>query len=220
MILNSPGNQILSNLDTQEYRNVVDLIERAILATDLDLFFKNKRHFTENINNFTDVFKTTDNKYMFMAMLMTLCDLNAISKPWPLQRETAELVSREFFTQGDIEKHIFNEKPMDMFNREKRDELPKMQVEFINLICQPIYTQFERIFNGDFPYRDYMLINKFNWLRLASESEHLKDWAASQQEQFLRELEKMKGVDVNALQQEAYEAYEAYEANERKEQNC
>lgn len=219
MILNSPGNQILSNLNTQEYEKVVQLIEHAILATDLAVFFKNKHRFIDNISNLTEAFKSTDNKFMFMAMLMTLCDLNAISKPWPLQREIAVLVSQEFFSQGDIEKHIFNVKPMDMFNREKIDELPKMQVDFINSICQPIFVQMARIFNGDhsFSYRDHVLINKFNWLRMAFESKQLKDWAATQLEQFVRELKEMNGVDVNALQQEAYEAYEAYE---KKERNC
>ena len=218
MILNSPGNQILSNLNTQEYENVVKLIEHAILATDLAIFFKNKHRFIDNIQSLSDAFKSTDNKFMFMAMLMTLCDLNAISKPWPLQREIAELVSQEFFSQGDIEKHIFNVKPTDMFNREKIDELPKMQVDFINSICQPIFCHFAQIFNGDFAYRDHVLINKLNWLRLAFESEQLKDWAGDQLEQFIRELKETTNVDVNALQRKAAEEFEKYE--KKREGNC
>ncbi|XP_041076086.1 cGMP-specific 3',5'-cyclic phosphodiesterase-like isoform X1 [Polyodon spathula] len=40
MILNSPGNQILSGLSLEEYRTTLKMIERAILATDLALYMK------------------------------------------------------------------------------------------------------------------------------------------------------------------------------------
>lgn len=78
---------------------MVKLIEHAILATDLAFFFKNKHRFIDNIHSLTDAFKTGENKFMFMAMLMTLCDLNAISKPWNLQRQIAEKVTQEFYAQ-------------------------------------------------------------------------------------------------------------------------
>ena len=104
-----------------------------------------------------------------------------------------------------------------MFDREKIDELPKMQVDFINVICQPIFVHFHVIFNGDFAYRDHVLINKFNWLRLALESEQLKDWAGEQLEQFLRELKEMRSIDVNALQLEAAEEFDKYE---KRRANC
>ena len=210
MILNSPGNQILSNLNTQEYENVVKLVEHAILATDLAIFFRNKYRFIDNINSLTDAFKTSENKFMFTAMLMTLCDLNAICKPWSLQRKIAEKVTQEFFTQGDIEKHIFNVKPIDMFNREKIAELPKMQIDFINSICQPIIVHFHKIFDYEFVYRDYLIINKLNWLRLAFESDQLKDWAGTQLESLAKELQAMN-IDVHAIQQEANLQFDDYE---------
>jgi len=211
MILNSPGNQILSNLNSQEYEKVVKLVEDAILATDLAFFFKNKNRFI-NIKNLTDVFSTPENKSIFTAMLMTLCDLNAISKPWPMQRTIAEKVSQEFFTQGDIEKHIFNVKPIDMFNREKINELPRMQLDFINGICQPIFVHFYKIFEGKFEYRDFVLINKYNWLRMAYESESLKEWATKQMDLFKQELIEMN-VDVDKIRQEADLQFDQYENN-------
>lgn len=194
------------------------MIDHAILATDLAFFFKNKRPFFDNVSDLTDAFGTTDNKFMFMAMLMTLCDLNAISKPWPLQRKIAEKVSQEFFSQGDIEKHIFNVKPTDMFNRDKISELPKMQVDFINGICQPIFVQFYKIFDGDFVYRDNVLVNKFNWLRLAKESEPLGNWADTQIENFIKELKEMN-IDADAIQEEANLQFIDCEMNEINENN-
>ncbi|KAK4336633.1 hypothetical protein RND71_043745 [Anisodus tanguticus] len=205
-ILNSPGNQILSNLKPQEYENVVNLVEQAILATDLAFFFKNKYRFIDNIKDLSQAFQTSENKCMFMAMLMTLCDLNAISKPWPLQRKIAEKVTQEFFTQGDIERQIFNVKPMDMFNREKISELPRMQIDFINSICQPIFIHFYKIFDGQFPYRNYVLINKYNWLKLADQSDQLKDWAGTQLELFDEELKEI-GLSTEDIEKEGSSLY-------------
>ena len=59
---------------------------------------------------------------------MTLCDLAAITKPWPIQKKIARLVSAEFFYQGDLEKKHLKIQPIDMMNREKMDKLPAMQV--------------------------------------------------------------------------------------------
>ncbi|KFM80007.1 Dual 3',5'-cyclic-AMP and -GMP phosphodiesterase 11, partial [Stegodyphus mimosarum] len=53
-------------------------------------------------------------------MLMTLCDIAAITKPWEIQKVVAELVASEFFQQGDIEKEQLKIQPIDMMNREKK----------------------------------------------------------------------------------------------------
>ena len=36
-------------------------------------------------------------------MMITGCDLSAITKPWEVQRMVAEKIASEFFNQGDIE---------------------------------------------------------------------------------------------------------------------
>lgn len=45
-------------------------------------------------------------------MMMTACDVAAITKPWEIQKEVAQLVANEFFEQGDIEKTKLGEKPI------------------------------------------------------------------------------------------------------------
>lgn len=37
-------------------------------------------------------------------MMMTACDVAAITKPWEVQWKVADLVANEFFEQGDIER--------------------------------------------------------------------------------------------------------------------
>lgn len=50
----------------------------------------------------------------------------------------AELIASEFFEQGDIEKRDLNIKPLDVMDRDKSSELPKMQIGFIDG-CLPVY---------------------------------------------------------------------------------
>lgn len=73
------------------------------------------------------------------GLLMTACDVAAITKPWEIQKRVAELVTKEFFEQGDREKIELKEKPIAIMDRERVDELPKMQVNFIDYICLPVY---------------------------------------------------------------------------------
>lgn len=51
------------------------------------------------------------NKELLFSMLMTSCDISAITKPWPVQQKVATLVANEFFDQGDLERERLNVKP-------------------------------------------------------------------------------------------------------------
>ena len=46
--------------------------------------------------------------------MMTACDVAAITKPWEVQKEVAQLVANEFFEQGDVEKTQLGETPIVM----------------------------------------------------------------------------------------------------------
>jgi len=45
-------------------------------------------------------------------MLMTACDVSAITKPWKIQKRVANLVASEFFEQGDLVRNNFKEEPV------------------------------------------------------------------------------------------------------------
>ena len=68
-------------------------------------------------------------------MLMTAADVAAIAKPWELQHETAKQVADEFFDQGDMERMQLGINPMWMMDRERKDELPQMQVRMERETC-------------------------------------------------------------------------------------
>ncbi len=54
-----------------------------------------------------------------------------------------------------------------MMNREKKDRLPTMQVDFINSICQPVYESLSSLSDSLCPMLAGCMTNKDQWLRLA-----------------------------------------------------
>ena len=49
---------------------------------------------------------------MCRGMLMTACDVAAITKPWSVQKRVAVTVAHEFFEQGDREREQLDSEPM------------------------------------------------------------------------------------------------------------
>uniref|UniRef100_A0A670IUM3 Phosphodiesterase n=1 Tax=Podarcis muralis TaxID=64176 RepID=A0A670IUM3_PODMU len=171
MILNTPGNQILSGLSVEEYKATVKMIKQAILATDLALYIKRRGEFFDLLRmkqfNLEDPYQ----KELFLAMLMTACDLSAITKPWPVQQRIAELVATEFFDQGDKERKELNIEPTDLMNREKKNKIPSMQVGFIDAICLQLYEAMTHVSEACYPLLEGCRKNRQKWQALAEQQE-------------------------------------------------
>uniref|UniRef100_A0A674NF83 Phosphodiesterase n=1 Tax=Takifugu rubripes TaxID=31033 RepID=A0A674NF83_TAKRU len=171
MILNSPGNQILSSLSLDEYKSTLKMIERAILATDLALYMKRRGEFFELTKNSQFVWEDEQHRDLLRSMLMTACDISAITKPWPVQQRIAELVATEFFEQGDKERRELNIEPSDLMNREKKDKIPSMQVSFIDAICTQLYETLAGMSEYCSPLLEGCQKNRQQWKHLAEECE-------------------------------------------------
>ncbi|KAJ3591853.1 hypothetical protein NHX12_006984 [Muraenolepis orangiensis] len=139
MILQSEGHNIFSNLSSREYSDLMQLLKQSILATDLTLYFENRTTFFELVNNGEYNWNVKAHRDMCRSMLMTACDLGAVTKPWQISRKVAELVTNEFFEQGDRERSELKLTPSAIFDRNRKDELPALQLEWIDGICSPLY---------------------------------------------------------------------------------
>uniref|UniRef100_A0A673L1M0 Phosphodiesterase n=1 Tax=Sinocyclocheilus rhinocerous TaxID=307959 RepID=A0A673L1M0_9TELE len=173
MILNSPGNQILSGLSLDEYKATLKMIEKAILATDLALYMKKRTEFFELAKNSQFVWEDGYHRDLLRSMLMTACDISAIAKPWPVQKKIAELVATEFFEQGDKERRELNIEPIDLMNREKQDKIPSMQVSFIDAICTQLYEALTGVSEYCSPLLEGCRKNRQNWKLLAEQGEEM-----------------------------------------------
>jgi len=172
MILNSQGNQILCHLSPEEYTRVIKVLEDAIIATDLAVYFRKRGLFFNLTKDQTYDWRRDENRELLRGMLMTACDIAAITKPWEVQKMVADLVTSEFFEQGDIEKEELKITPIDMMNRDKKDLLPTMQVGFIDAICLPVYKAFAKISPKLTPLLEGVQSNRDQWQALADQSEH------------------------------------------------
>uniref|UniRef100_G1QJD2 Phosphodiesterase 6B n=1 Tax=Nomascus leucogenys TaxID=61853 RepID=G1QJD2_NOMLE len=161
--------------------HVIHLMDIAIIATDLALYFKKRAMFQKIVDeskNYEDkkswveyLSLETTRKEIVMAMMMTACDLSAITKPWEVQSKVALLVAAEFWEQGDLERTVLDQQPIPMMDRNKAAELPKLQVGFIDFVCTFVYKEFSRFHEEILPMFDRLQNNRKEWKALADEYE-------------------------------------------------
>ncbi|KAL6076791.1 hypothetical protein STEG23_002055, partial [Scotinomys teguina] len=148
-LLQDESLNIFQNLNKRQFETVIHLFEVAIIATDLALYFKKRTMFQKIVDTCEQMqseeesvkYVTADptKKEVIMAMMMTACDLSAITKPWEVQsqalskscarphsdlwqpesysdlykrQQVALLVANEFWEQGDLERTVLQQQPI------------------------------------------------------------------------------------------------------------
>ncbi|XP_035870609.1 rod cGMP-specific 3',5'-cyclic phosphodiesterase subunit alpha isoform X4 [Phyllostomus discolor] len=178
-LLRDEGLNIFQNLNRRQHEHAIHMMDIAIIATDLALYFK-KRTMFQKIVDQSKTFESQHEwtqymmleqtrKEIVMAMMMTACDLSAITKPWEVQSKVALLVAAEFWEQGDLERTVLQQNPIPMMDRNKADELPKLQVGFIDFVCTFVYKEFSRFHEEITPMLDGITNNRKEWKALADE---------------------------------------------------
>ncbi|XP_059173104.1 dual 3',5'-cyclic-AMP and -GMP phosphodiesterase 11A-like [Physella acuta] len=169
MILNSGGTNLFGNLGSEDFSEVTKLLKHAILATDLSLHIQLRGKFFAMVDSGQRSFDDRESKETFRSILMTACDIAAITKPWEVQRKVSDLVITEFFDQGDKEKNELNIQPQACMDRDKRDEVANLQLAWIDGICLPLYKALVKLDNAFQPMLDGLLENRSRWERLDAE---------------------------------------------------
>ncbi|KAG8130375.1 hypothetical protein E2320_017024 [Naja naja] len=205
-LLSEESLNIYQNLNRRQYEHVNHLMDIAIIATDLALYFKKRTMFqkiVEQSKTYNDQKKwveylslETTKKEIIMAMMMTACDLSAIAKPWEIQSKdkTTRVVKCEcqhcksFFPHVQVALLVAAEfweqgdlEISPMMDRRKAAELPKLQVGFIDFVCTFVYKEFSQFHPEILPMYERLLNNRKEWKALADVSE--AKMAALQEEQ-------------------------------------
>ncbi|XP_044190613.1 rod cGMP-specific 3',5'-cyclic phosphodiesterase subunit beta [Thunnus albacares] len=172
-LLSDESLNIYQNLNRRQVDHVIHLMDIAIIATDLALYFKKRTmfqkivdlsHTYEEEKKWVDFMSLeTTRKEIVMAMMMTACDLSAITKPWEVQSKVALSVAAEFWEQGDLERTVLEQNPIPMMDRTKAAELPKLQCGFIDFVCTFVYKEFSRFHPQITPMLDGILNNRYEW---------------------------------------------------------
>ncbi|CAI9740187.1 cGMP-specific 3 3' [Octopus vulgaris] len=172
MILNTTETNLFQNLSDTNYKYGLKVIEKVILATDLQAYFREREVFKEKIESGDKMFDTRESIELLMRILMTAADLSAITKPWEIQKAVAVKVAAEFYEQGDEEKGL-NQEVVALMDREKRYKLPGMQVAFIDDICIPLYQLLCELQDGLMPLYEGVLQNRIHWSNI---NDNLEDF--------------------------------------------
>ncbi|KAM4026352.1 dual 3',5'-cyclic-AMP and -GMP phosphodiesterase 11A [Anomaloglossus baeobatrachus] len=166
MILQSEGHNIFANLSSPQYSDLMQLLKQSILATDITLHFERRNEFFELVSKGDYNWNVKNHRIIFRSMLMTACDLGAATKPWEISRQVAELVTSEFFEQGDRERSELKLTPSAIFDRNRKDELPRLQLEWIDNICFPLYETLVKMNAKLKPMLDSVITNRSKWEEL------------------------------------------------------
>ncbi|XP_059510033.1 dual 3',5'-cyclic-AMP and -GMP phosphodiesterase 11A isoform X2 [Stegostoma tigrinum] len=83
-----------------------------------------------------------------------------------LQSEVAELVTSEFFEQGDRERVELKLTPAAIFDRNRKDELPGLQLEWIDGICKPLFEALAKLNGRVQPLVNGINANRAKWEEL------------------------------------------------------
>uniref|UniRef100_A0A8C7Z0I6 Phosphodiesterase n=1 Tax=Oryzias sinensis TaxID=183150 RepID=A0A8C7Z0I6_9TELE len=149
-ILQLEGHNIFSNLNSSEYEQVLEIIRKAIIATDLALYFNNHQQLTELLSTSALDFNNHAHRDRVIGLMMTACDLCSVTKQWQITRLTANDIYAEFWAEGDEMKKI-GIQPIPMMDRDKKDEVPEGQVGFYNSVAIPCYTTLAKLFPPSSP---------------------------------------------------------------------
>uniref|UniRef100_A0A8D0AMB4 Phosphodiesterase n=1 Tax=Sander lucioperca TaxID=283035 RepID=A0A8D0AMB4_SANLU len=196
---------IYQNLNRRQVEHVIHLMDIAIIATDLALYFKKRTMFQKIVDlshTYEDEKKWVDfmslettRKEIVMAMMMTACDLSAITKPWEVQSKVALSVAAEFWEQGDLERTVLEQQPIPMMDRNHAPELPKLQCGFIDFVCTFVYKEFSRFHPQIQPMLDGILNNRREWN--AKKEEYEATLKALEEEKAAKEAAKASKAPSN-----------------------
>ncbi|KAK4325067.1 hypothetical protein Pmani_004338, partial [Petrolisthes manimaculis] len=179
MILNSEGHNIFSNLSSAQYSRVMNVLKQSILATDLTVYFQVRMEFFSLVNEGDFDMTQKEHRELLRSLLMTGCDIAASTKPWDIQfnqvfnhsYRVAKLVTSEFFDQGDLEKTKLKITPPALMDRDRKHELPLLQMRWIKDICLPLFEGLTKVVPNLALMRDGALRNMAKWSKLAATSQ-------------------------------------------------
>ncbi|KAJ8297983.1 hypothetical protein KUTeg_024514 [Tegillarca granosa] len=172
-ILHTKGLDIFSHLSASEYKDMLELIREAIMATDLALYFGNQKSIAKSVEEGTFDLADDNMRKKAKALMMTGADLCAICKPWATQKRTVKDLYEEFFMQGDEEKKLGFD-PIPMMDRTKQDQIPQQQIGFMDFICIPLYNTLNSILPGTKPLIEACCENRQCWMEVVERAKEEK----------------------------------------------
>lgn len=183
-VLKNPKNNIFEDLKSEEYRIIRKRIIEGILHTDMHshskhlLRLKNKLESLninkgKNLNKFIEGENMNiifDNQQQVLGFTLHSCDISTASKESKICLEWRDLLFKEFFHQGDIEKkHGFT--PSMLCDR-VTTKIHESQIGFISFLVKPTFELLLDIFPEIYTLMSNIKKNLRMFQKLAAEEEN------------------------------------------------
>lgn len=136
---------LLHSLSPKENRIMWNWITKLILATDMAHHFKMVKETTEKVDNNKFDLKNDVDRLEALELILKVADISNVSRPFELADKWCDVLSEEFWRQGDNELANGLEISSPLNDRKNVDK-PKGQIGFYNFICIPLYGLVARIF--------------------------------------------------------------------------
>ncbi|XP_078234213.1 uncharacterized protein LOC110083215 [Pogona vitticeps] len=135
-LLENEDMNILSNLTTDEWRELRRLVIEMVLATDMSHHFQQMSSIKHILERHQQLERAHKDK--IMSMVVHAADVSHPAKPWTLHQRWAEALMEEFFQQGDKEAELGL--PVSSLCDRKTTNIAASQIGFIDVIVKPIFV--------------------------------------------------------------------------------
>ena len=169
-ILKEPESNLFHSLSTKELQIIWKWIIHLILATDMQFHFKLIQQANEVLENGALNLNEEADRLMTMELIMKVADISNVSRPFKYADQWCDVLSEEFWRQGDREKELGFAFTGPLMNREGQNKA-KGQVSFYTGVCMPLYTLIARLFPELKPNYDSINSNLEHWKQLVAEQE-------------------------------------------------
>eukprot|EP01122_Echinamoeba_exundans_P012849 TRINITY_DN54_c0_g1_i3.p1 TRINITY_DN54_c0_g1~~TRINITY_DN54_c0_g1_i3.p1 ORF type:complete len:512 (+),score=89.52 TRINITY_DN54_c0_g1_i3:1037-2572(+) len=149
--LSKPETNILLNLTQEQEDQMYTHLRDLILATDLAVHGIILKNLTERKKQLHRIWRsgspqglTDEDKKLIMCSMVKCSDLSNEIRKQNISRRWAKMVLEEFFAQSDKEREL--ELPVTPFMDKHKIIIAKEQINFIEKLCMPLYTQISAVF--------------------------------------------------------------------------
>lgn len=143
-LIHTPGYNIAENLSKEDFAHFRKLTIKMVLATDLRNHFETITKLKGLAGTLSGDFVSVDRRDLILEVCIKISDIGHASKRFPLHKRWSELITEEFFQQGDEEQEL-GLTVSDFMDR-SRPENERNQVGFLDFVALPLYQVFREVF--------------------------------------------------------------------------
>jgi 3',5'-cyclic-nucleotide phosphodiesterase len=144
-ILSCEEVNMFGSFDQVKVRRVWSLFINLILATDMAKHFDLVKRATAALDGEGFNFSDPDFRLLGLQLLLKVGDISNVSRPFAIADKWCDILNKEFFHQGDLEKTSGIGLTSPLNDRDAANK-PKSQIGFYNFICLPLYTAVARLY--------------------------------------------------------------------------